>query len=171
MRQLCERATVAILMIVVMLLGGSHVRAEEKNTARSGVGDAERVLRLTPAELTWTAGPPMLPAGALMSVIEGAFDQPGPFTVRLRFPAKYRIPAHWHPAKVTVTVISGTFHMGLGEKLDTTTGKGLPAGSIFEMPAMIHHFGWTDEETIIQEHGIGPLRVNYLDPAHHQRTK
>jgi len=90
---------------------------------------------------------------------------PGPFTVRLKFPANYKIPAHWHPIKVTVTVISGTFHMGLGDTLDTEKGKALPTGSIFEMPAKIHHFGWTTEETIIQEHGIGPLGVNYLNPA------
>ena len=106
----------------------------------------------------------MLPPGAMMAVIEGSFATPGPFTVRLKFPANYRIPAHWHPVKVTVTVISGTFHMGLGDELDTTKGKTLPAGSVFEMPAKIHHFGWTREETIIQEHGVGPLSVNYLRP-------
>lgn len=58
-------------------------------------------------------GPPMLPRGASMAVIEGSFSKPGPFTVRLRFPANYRIPPHRHPVKVTVTVISGTFNMGL----------------------------------------------------------
>jgi hypothetical protein len=63
---------------------------------------------------------------------------------------------------VTVTVLSGTFHMGFGDELDTAKGKALPAGSIFEMPATIHHFGWTTEETIIQEHGVGPLSVHYL---------
>jgi len=65
-----------------------------------------------------------------------------------------------------VTVISGSFNMGFGDELDTGKGKRLPAGSIFEMPATIHHFGWTTEETIIQEQGVGPLSVNYLTPAH-----
>ena len=106
-----------------------------------------------------------------MAVIEGSFSNPGPFTVRLKFPANYRIPPHWHPVKVTVTVISGTFHMGFGDELDTGKGKMLPAGSIFEMPAMIHHFGWTSEETVIQEHGVGPLSVNYLSPAHDGRHR
>src|SRR5712691_1027222 len=68
----------------------------------------EQVVSLTPAELTWTAGPPMLPPGASMAVIDGSLNRPGPFTVRLKFPANYRIPPHWHPAKATVTVISGT---------------------------------------------------------------
>jgi len=62
-----------------------------------------------------------------------------------------------------MAVIEGAFNMGLGDTLDTTKGKSLPAGSIFEMPVRIHHFGWTSEETIIQEHGIGPLSVHYLD--------
>ena len=126
---------------------------------------------LTPAELHWTGGPPMLPPGASMAAIEGSFNTPGPFTVRLKLPANYRLPAHWHPAKVTVTVISGTFNMGLGDKLDTTKGKVLPAGSIFEMPATMHHFGWTSEETIIQQHGVGPWGINYLNAADNPRQK
>ncbi len=126
---------------------------------------------LTPAELDWTGGPPMLPPGASMAVIEGSFNRPGPFTVRLKFPANYRIPAHWHPGRVTVTVISGTFNLGLGDKLDTTKGKALPAGSIFEMPATTHHFGWTSEETMIQQQGIGPWGINYLNAADNPRQK
>ena len=152
----------ATLILMASLTAGVSARAQEQKPARA---DSEHVMRLTPAELTWTDGPPMLPPGATMAVIEGSFAKPGPFTVRLKFPANYRIPPHWHPVRVTVTVISGTFNMGFGDELDTGRGKMLPAGSIFEMPATIHHFGWTSEETIIQEHGVGPLSVNYLKPA------
>ena len=70
-----------------------------------------------------------------------------------------------------MTVISGTFHMGHGDQLDTANGKVLPAGSIFEMPATIHHFGWASEETIIQHHGIGPFNMQYLNPADDPRQK
>jgi hypothetical protein len=169
MRTRMSRATVATVIVVASLAIGPLVLAQEPNPARPDGDVTEPVMRLTPAELTWTAGPPMLPPGASMAVIEGSFMKPGPFTVRLKFPANYRIPAHWHPVKVTVTVISGTFNMGLGDVLDTSKGKMLPVGSIFEMPAAIHHFGWTTEETIIQEHGIGPLSVNYLNRAHDGR--
>jgi hypothetical protein len=162
MRTRTGRATVAAIIGVTGLTIGPFATAQESHPPRPEGGAAEQVMRLTPAELTWTAGPPMLPPGASMAVIEGSFMKPGPFTVRLKFPANYQIPAHWHPVKVTVTVISGTFNMGLGDVLDTSKGKMLPAGSIFEMPARRHHFGWTSEETIIQEHGIGPLSVNYL---------
>ena len=169
MRTRMGRATVATVVIAASLAIGPLALAQEPKPTRPDGGVAEQVMRLTPAELTWTAGPPMLPPGARMAVIEGSFTKPGPFTVRLQFPANYRIPAHWHPVKVTVTVISGAFNMGLRDVLDTSKGKMLPAGSIFEMPAAIHHFGWTTEETIIQEHGIGPLCVNYLNRAHDGR--
>jgi len=106
----------------------------------------------------------MLPAAASMALIEGSPSKPGPFTFRLKFPANYRIPPHWHPVKMTV--ISGTFNMGFGDELDIGKGKTLPTGSIFEMPERIHHFGWTSEETIIQEHGVGPLSAIYLNQAH-----
>ncbi len=171
MRTSPERAAVPVLMIVMTLSAGSLARAQEPNRT-TGNSEAEHVMRLTPAELTWTAGPPMLPPGVRMALIEGAPHQPGPFTFRLKFPPDYKIPAHWHPTKVTVTVISGTFNMGLGDELDTAKGKMLPAGSIFEMPERIHHFGWmTKEETIIQEHGIGPLKMQYLNPADDPRHK
>ncbi len=169
MRTRWASATAGVLMIVMDVVVGSLAWGQERKATRPDAGAAVQVMRLTPAELTWTVGPPMLPPGAGMAVIEGAFNKPGPFTVRLRFPANYRIPAHWHAVKVTVTVISGTFNMGLGDELDTNNGKALPTGSIFEMPATIHHFGWTSEETIIQEHGIGPLSVNYLNQPHGAR--
>jgi hypothetical protein len=159
---------VATVIIVLTLAAAAPVRAQEQRSTRAESG-TDKVIRLTPDELTWTAGPPMLPPGASMAVIEGSFSKPGPFTVRLKFPANYRIPPHWHPVKVTVTVISGSFNMGFGDELDIGRGKTLPTGSIFEMPATIHHFGWTTEETIIQEHGIGPLSVKYLQPAHDGR--
>jgi hypothetical protein len=169
MKTLWRGTALTTLIIVAIQAGGVSARAEEPKPTTAGGGSAEHVIRLTPAELRWTAGPPMLPPGASMAVIEGAFSRPGPFTVRLRFPANYRIPPHWHPVKVTVTVMSGTFNMGFGDELDTEQGKMLPAGSIFEMPARIHHFGWTTEETIIQEHGMGPLSVHYLNRGHEGR--
>jgi hypothetical protein len=67
------RAPVAVLMIAMSLGVGSLARAQEEKAPRPDAGEAERVMRLTPAELTWTVGPPMLPPGARMAVIEGAF--------------------------------------------------------------------------------------------------
>ena len=169
MKTLWRGTAGATIVLVATLTTGLSATAEESRRTGADGASTEHVIRLTPAELTWTTGPSMLPPGANMALIEGSLSKPGPFTFRLKFPANYRIPPHWHPVKVTVTVLSGTFNMGFGDELDTGNGKTLPAGSVFEMPARIHHFGWTTEETIIQEHGIGPLTVHYLDHGHDRR--
>src|SRR5262245_55522400 len=72
----------------------------------------------TPDQLQWKNGPPSLPRGAKLAVLEGNPSAEGPFTMRLKFPNGYRIPPHTHPKTERLTVISGTFRLGMGEKFD-----------------------------------------------------
>lgn len=83
-------------------------------------------------ELKW-ADVPSLPKGAQATVIEGPMNEAVPFTVRIKFPANYRLPAHWHPAVERVTVLSGEFHMGMGEKFDAKKVMGLKQGDMMIM--------------------------------------
>jgi quercetin dioxygenase-like cupin family protein len=118
----------------------------------------------TPDELKWT-DIPSLPAGAKLAVIEGPLNEAVPFTFRLKFPANYQIPAHWHPAIEHVTVISGTFNMGTGDKLDQSATKALSAGSVAIMQPKTNHFAWTNQDTVVQVHGVGPWAITYVNPA------
>ena len=102
---------------------------------------------------------------------EGLLNEAVPFTFRLRFPADYKIPAHWHPAIEHVTVISGTINIGVGEKLDAAKTKPLPAGSVAIMQPKTNHFLWTKEETIVQIHGVGPWVITYVNSADDPRKK
>jgi anti-sigma factor ChrR (cupin superfamily) len=95
----------------------------------------------------------------------GPLNEAVPFTFRLKLPANYQVPAHWHPAVEHVTVISGTFNMGTGDKLDQSATKALAAGSIAIMQPKTHHFAWTNEETMVQMHGVGPWAITYVNPA------
>ena len=124
----------------------------------------------TPDELKWV-DIPSLPPGAKLAVIEGPINQAGPVTFRLRLPANYQIPAHWHPAIEHVTVISGTFNMGTGDKLDQTKTRALTAGSVAIMQPKTNHFAWTKDETIVQVHGMGPWGVTYVNPADDPRKQ
>lgn len=124
----------------------------------------------TPDELKW-GDIPSLPPGAKLAVIEGPINQAGPVTFRLRLPANYQIPAHWHPAIEHVTVISGTFNMGTGDKLDQTKSRALTAGSVAIMQPKTNHFAWTKDETIVQVHGMGPWGVTYVNPADDPRKQ
>ena len=132
-------------------------------------GHAEHKMVL-PKELKWSEVP-SLPPGAKLAVIQGPMNEAKPFTVRLKFPANYRIPAHSHPAIEHVTVMSGTFYMGMGEKLDTKKGKALPAGSVAIMQPKTNHFAWTKGETVVQLHGTGPWGVTYVNPADDPRKQ
>ena len=127
-------------------------------------------LMVVPAEMKW-ADVPSLPAGAKIAVLEGPLNEAKPFTMRLKLPANYRIPAHYHSAIEHVTVISGTFHMGIGDKLDPTKTSPLGAGSLAIMQPATRHYAWTKEETEIQVHGVGPWTITYVDPADDPRGK
>ena len=124
----------------------------------------------TSDELKWV-DIPSLPPGAKLAVIEGPLNQAVPVTFRVKFPANYQLPAHWHPAIEHVTVISGTFNMGMGDQLDRAKTKALTAGGVAIMQPKTNHFAWTKEETIVQVHGMGPWGVTYVNPADDPRKQ
>lgn len=122
------------------------------------------IVMVAPKDLKW-ADVPSLPPGAKIAVIEGPLNEAKPFTVRLKFPANYTIPAHSHPGIEHVTVVSGTFNLGAGDKADRKQTKALSAGSVAVMQPNTKHFAWTKTETIVQLHGMGPWGVAYANPA------
>ncbi len=125
---------------------------------------------VSPAELKW-ADVPSLPPGVKIAVIEGPLNEAVPITFRLKFPADYKLPAHWHPGIEHVTVMSGTFNMGTGDKFDAAKTNPLSTGSVAIMAPRTQHFAWTREEAIVQVHGMGPWGINYVNPADDPRKK
>src|SRR5687768_11593642 len=89
-------------------------------------GSEDAPMLYTPKAVKWMDGPPSLPAGARFAVLEGNPAKEGPFTMRLKVPNGYRIPPHTHPKTERVTVISGTFRLGMGETFDTSKMEELP---------------------------------------------
>ena len=131
--------------------------------------DAVHVMK-APADLEWVDGPPSLPKGAKVAILEGDPGKAGPFTIRLQFPPKYKIPPHWHPAIEHVTVISGDFMMGSGEKWDDAALKKMPAGAFTVMPVKYAHFAIAKKKVVVQLHGIGPWGITYFNPADDPRN-
>jgi len=127
-----------------------------------------------PAEQTWKPGPPSLPAGAQMTILEGDPAKEGPFVFRVKVPDGYTIPPHMHPRAERVTVIQGTFNIAEGRSIAETrdAGKGrvMPAGSFGYWPARMPHLAWVTGETIAQFHGHGPWKIEYLNPADDPRN-
>ena len=133
--------------------------------------DAARSPRATTAS-TWGPAPAAFPAGAEMAVLQGDPGAAGEiFTVRLRFPNGYVLPAHWHPTDEHVTVISGTFLVGLGDRFDQEAFvPPLRAGGFITAPAHVNHFAMARGRTEVQVHAIGPFAMTYVDPADDPRN-
>jgi quercetin dioxygenase-like cupin family protein len=123
-----------------------------------------------PTTIEWKPGPAALPPGARMAVLEGDPAKEGPFVVRFQFPEGYHVPPHTHPKTERVTVISGTLLLATGEALDRNSAKELPAGSFGYWPAGMKHAAWSEGETVIQLHGVGPWQINYVNPADDPRN-
>ena len=119
----------------------------------------------TPDNLKWGPAPPVFQAGAQMAVLQGDPGANGPYVVRLKMPDGYKIMPHWHPTTENVTVISGTFHLGAGEKFDDTKGMDMPTGSYGFVGPHMNHYAWATGETVVQVHGMGPFKLTYVNPA------
>jgi len=124
-----------------------------------------------PAELKWQDGPPSLPKGAKIALLEGDPSKEGPFVFRVKAPDGYKIPLHTHPKAERVTVISGTFQIGMGEKFDEKALRPMPAGTYGFWEAGMKHFVAIKGETVVQFHGSGPWSIQYINPADDPRNQ
>ena len=174
------------LGVVVMVLGGlggctpptPKVESSATGVRPSGVAIAEAAaaeptpphVMLAPSAMKWQ---PFIPGGpgVTVSVLSGDPEKPGPFVLRIKSPAGAKVAPHWHPTDEHVTVISGTFAMGMGEKFDPKALKVVPAGSYVLLPREMRHFALSRTATVVQVHGIGPFLVNFVNPADDPRRK
>jgi len=121
---------------------------------------------VVPADkVQWGPAPPILPAGAQIAVLEGNPAEKGAITMRLKFPAGYNIPAHWHSMTERITVLSGSFHVGMGDKLDREKTQTLEPGGFLSLPAKMRHFAWTSAPTVVQINLEGPFDLVYVNAA------
>lgn len=133
--------------------------------------DAKKFIEVTPAAMKWGPAPESLPKGAQAVLIEGDPGKPGFFALRLKVPAGYRIMPHTHPEAERVTVIEGTFHLGMGRRWDEKALKAYPAGSYVSIPTGHVHFAEFKEGGVIQLASLGPWRIDYVDPKDDPRRR
>ena len=120
----------------------------------------------SPDQIKYGPAPPMLPAGAQMAVLEGdPAGSTGDFTIRVKLPDGYRIAPHWHPKRENVTVISGSFKVGMGDSFDASKMNTFSAGSFAYLDPSMHHYGMAVGETVVQVHGAAPFQINYVNPG------
>jgi len=159
------RTIASVITAAAILSGGSRI----------GISAAAQTHVLqTTKEAQWGAAPPMLPAGAQIAVLSGDPTKSGPYSVRLKFPARYAVPAHSHPGDENVVVTSGALTLGMGDKLEkgAAGNKTLAVGGYALMPANMNHFAYAGaQETTILLYGQGPVDFKYVNPSDDPRNK
>ena len=126
------------------------------------------LIALTAEEMTWSPqGSLALPGLEQVSLV-GDPSKPGPYTIRLKFPAGFKLAPHTHPDPREVTILSGTWYTGYGEQADPALFKAMPAGSFYTEPANLPHFVEVHDAVIIQVSGVGPSGRAFVGP---QKTK
>jgi mannose-6-phosphate isomerase-like protein (cupin superfamily) len=160
-----KKITILFSMIVA---AAAFVLAAEQSTSASATTE-HRVVR--PADLKWGEAPPGLPAGGKMAALNGDPTQAGAFTVRLKAPAGYKVMPHTHPTAERLTVISGSFKIGMGEKFDEASMQQMSPGSYIVLPAgMAHYAKGAGKGSVVQIDSEGPFQINYVNPTDDPRN-
>lgn len=114
---------------------------------------------------------PAFPPPARLSVLVGDPSKPGPYVIRVKVPNGTKLMPHKHPEDRVYTVLSGIFYIGLGETFDENKLAAFAPGSLVVLPGGQSHFHWAKSgEYITQVTAVGPLGLEYLDPADDPRA-
>jgi quercetin dioxygenase-like cupin family protein len=169
-----SRTTLGIALLVTVAGTGCSDGASSKLTAQgthralSGPNlseGAEHAMQ-HPDDLNWGPAPAIFPPGAMFAVVQGNPSVAGEiFTVRLRFPNGYILPPHTHPTDEHVTVLRGTFSVGLGTAFTQDALISLQPNEFITAPKNMAHFATARGITEVQVHAIGPFQLTYVNPA------
>jgi len=148
--------TFSPLIVFVLITAAPAIAAD--------TGKKHDATSINAAEIKWGDPPPEIPKGAGFAVLNGDPSKKAPFTIRLKLPAGYKIPPHWHSNDEQLTVFSGNFVLHMGDTMDAP-GSTLTTGGFHFLPGKMHHAAEAKAETIVQVNGTGPFDIHYLNPA------
>lgn len=165
-----------IIFISLITIVMSPMALANKAEDMMSIIDLSKPAYFTQQDIQWSPAT-TLPPGASIAVLEGDPLQAGPYTLQLRLPENYKIPAHWLPMDEHITVLQGSLYVRMGNlDIEKPKEKGkekekakerekiLTLGSFSRIPTKMEHSLWTTEETVIQLHGLGPWNISYVNP-------
>jgi len=146
--------------VCAVLFGLAIVSTAVHSQDKKEDADAHKIVHF--GDLKWT---PIIKGCDLAPVSGDPSAEGAPFVVRIRCVDGAKIPAHWHPTDENVTVLKGTFLVGMGETFDESKLQTMNVGNFVSMPKEIRHFAMSKGESIVQVHGMGPFKVNWVNPS------
>ncbi len=128
-----------------------------------GQNGQKDIVGVTPAQVRWFT-PTYYTDGRQRAQLYGDSSQDGPWIDRVKIPAGKHVAAHTHPQDELVTVIDGTWYVGVGDKYDPAKLEAYPAGSFVRIPAGLPHFVATKATAVIvQLSGAEKFRTEYVE--------
>ena len=147
--------TTCVVSLALMAFAIPTVSQEKKT------GDSAHKI-VHSGDLKWT---PII-KGCEIALVEGNLDAEGqPFVARFHCSDGAKTPPHWHPTDENITVLRGVFLVGMGESFDESKLRAMNVGNFMLMPKEMRHFGMSKGDLILQVHGIGPFKVNWVNPS------
>jgi anti-sigma factor ChrR (cupin superfamily) len=154
--KLVHAISICALAAVLAIAVATRTYSQEKKDA----GEAHKIVHF--GDLKWT---PII-KGCDLAAVDGDPNAEGaPFVLRIRCADGTKIPAHWHPMDENVTVLKGTFLVGMGEAFDESKMRTMNVGNFVLMPKEARHYATVKGETIVQVHGVGPFKNNWVNPS------
>jgi quercetin dioxygenase-like cupin family protein len=148
------------LALAVALIAATALPADAQKQGKGRDKDKDQK---NEKKMEWGPAPATLPPGARMAVLNGDPAQAGPFTVMLEMPAGYVIPPHSHPTDEHVSVRSGQFRFGMGDRIDEQSIKSLRPGQSVNLTANMNHYAMTRGRTVVAISAMGPFRITYVN--------
>ena len=156
MRKIQGAHLLALTTAFVIAAGLAAANSQEKKDG----DEAHKIVHF--GDLKWT---PII-KGCDVAPVDGDMTADGtPFVLRLRCTDGTKIPAHWHPTDENVTVLKGTFLVGMGETFEESKMQTMNVGNFVRMPKEVRHYAMSKGETIVQVHGAGPFKVNWVNAS------
>ena len=153
-----QRTTRSFLLAAVLSASAVSIALGQAATPAT-----EPMSAVAASSITWgDLNVPGFAPGTKIAVINGNPDSVGSYTLRLSFPAGYQFPPHWHPKAENVTVLSGTFLLAMGDRVDASKLKTYGPGDFLHIEGTHPHFGGVREASVIQLHGQGPFAITLV---------
>jgi hypothetical protein len=113
-----------------------------------------------------------IPSEQWIEKVVGDMDRPGqPFVIRIHHDAGYVVLPHTHPEDENITVLTGSWALGMGARVNMSELKSMEQGALGFVPKQMAHFGYAKVETMLQVHGIGPFVNLPIDPVYELTSK
>ena len=113
-----------------------------------------------------------IPSEQWIENVSGDPDKPGlPFVIRIHHDAGYVVFPHTHPEDENITVLTGSWALGMGPRVKMSELEPMELGAFGFVPKKMAHFAYAKVETILQVHGIGPFINLPIDPVYQLTDK